>query len=115
MLEPEQADDDHRRTRGRAHLGHRATVGGIVGRPAAGKTGTTQGNTDAWFIGYTPELVTGVWTGYATAAARPSAATIGRLRPLPGYGAEMAAPVWQAFMKTRRWPTCRPTDFGQSA
>jgi len=35
-----------------------------LGRPAAGKTGTTDSLWDAWFIGYTPELVTGVWTGY---------------------------------------------------
>lgn len=69
-----------------------------IGRPAAGKTGTTQGNTDAWFIGYTPSLVVGVWTGYATPL--PSGKrTIGRLRTLPGVGAQMAAPVWASFMK----------------
>jgi penicillin-binding protein 1A len=70
-----------------------------IDRPAAGKTGTTQGNTDAWFIGYTPQLVTGVWTGYATPLPTRQR-VIGRLRTLPGPGATMAAPVWQAFMKT---------------
>ncbi len=35
-----------------------------IGRPIAGKTGTTEGNHDAWFIGYTPELVAAVWVGF---------------------------------------------------
>ncbi len=35
-----------------------------IGRPVAGKTGTTEGNHDAWFIGYTPELVAAVWVGF---------------------------------------------------
>jgi membrane peptidoglycan carboxypeptidase len=35
-----------------------------IGRPVAGKTGTTQDNVDAWFVGYTPQLATGVWVGY---------------------------------------------------
>ena len=35
-----------------------------LGRPVAGKTGTTQDNVDAWFVGYTPQLATGVWMGF---------------------------------------------------
>jgi len=35
-----------------------------LGRPAAGKTGTTQDYTDAWFVGYTPQLTAGVWVGF---------------------------------------------------
>jgi membrane peptidoglycan carboxypeptidase len=35
-----------------------------IGRPVAGKTGTTQDNADAWFVGYTPDLATGVWVGH---------------------------------------------------
>ncbi len=35
-----------------------------IGRPVAGKTGTTQDNIDAWFVGYTPQFATGVWMGY---------------------------------------------------
>jgi len=35
-----------------------------IGRPVAGKTGTTQDNVDAWFVGYTPQLATGVWVGF---------------------------------------------------
>jgi penicillin-binding protein 1A len=37
-----------------------------IGRPVAGKTGTTEGNHDAWFVGYTPEFVAAVWVGFAS-------------------------------------------------
>ena len=57
--------------------------------PAAGKTGTTQGSADAWFVGYTPHLVTGVW--------------FGRDQPEPILGrataATIAVPAWARFMK----------------
>jgi penicillin-binding protein 2D len=57
--------------------------------PAAGKTGTTNDFNDAWFIGYTPKLVTGVWVGFD----QPH--TI-----LPnGFAADIAVPFWTAFMK----------------
>lgn len=42
-------------------------TGANIGRPAAGKTGTTSGFTNAWFVGYTPELSTSVWIGYPSA------------------------------------------------
>jgi penicillin-binding protein 1A len=57
--------------------------------PAGGKTGTTNDYFDAWFIGFTPSLVTGVWTGYD----QPQ--TIRR----NGYAAELAVPMWTRFMK----------------
>jgi penicillin-binding protein 1A len=58
--------------------------------PAAGKTGTTNDFNDAWFIGFTPTLVTGVWVGFD----QPH--TI-----LPnGFASEVAVPVWARFMKT---------------
>jgi len=57
--------------------------------PAAGKTGTTNDYKDAWFIGFTPSLVTGVWVGYD----QPQ--TIRR----NGYAAELAVPMWTRFMK----------------
>lgn len=58
-------------------------------RPAAGKTGTTDDYRDAWFIGYTPQLVTGVWVGHDT--PRPE----GR-----GFtGGAIAAPIWERFMR----------------
>lgn len=56
--------------------------------PAAGKTGTTNNFNDAWFIGYTPNLVTGVWIGYD----RPH--TILR----NGFAATVAVPMWAKFM-----------------
>ena len=57
--------------------------------PAGGKTGTTNDYKDAWFIGFTPNLVTGVWVGYD----QPQ--TIRR----NGYAAELAVPLWTRFMK----------------
>ena len=57
--------------------------------PAAGKTGTTNDYVDAWFVGFTPRLVTGVWVGFD----RPQ--TIVR----NGYGGELAVPLWAHFMK----------------
>ncbi|MFM8535629.1 MAG: transglycosylase domain-containing protein [Acidimicrobiia bacterium] len=57
--------------------------------PAGGKTGTTNDYRDAWFIGFTPSLVTGVWVGYD----QPH--TIRR----NGYAAELAVPMWTRFMK----------------
>jgi 1A family penicillin-binding protein len=57
--------------------------------PAAGKTGTTNDYKDAWFIGFTPSIVTGVWVGYD----QPQ--TIRR----NGYAAELAVPLWTRFMK----------------
>jgi len=58
--------------------------------PAAGKTGTTNDYHDAWFVGYTPKLVTGVWVGYDMPK------TIVR----NGYAAGLAVPIWARFMKT---------------
>jgi penicillin-binding protein 1A len=107
VLEPDQAASITSALEGVLTSGTAAGRG--IGRPAAGKTGTTQGNTDAWFIGYTPQLVTGVWTGYATPLSTRRGA-IGRLRQLPGVGAKMAAPVWQAFMKVAL-ANVPPTDF----
>jgi penicillin-binding protein 1A len=58
------------------------------GCPAAGKTGTTDEATDAWFVGYTPRLSAAVWVGYPDSrVAMPGA-----------QGGETAAPVWNAFM-----------------
>ena len=67
--------------------------GNGIGRPAAGKTGTTQDKTDAWFIGFTPDLATGIWTGYAQ--TKPS----GGLRKVGDFGGRLAAPIWSDYMK----------------
>lgn len=60
-----------------------------LGRPAAGKTGTTQDFGDAWFVGYTPQLVVGVWVGYDILKSLGEKMTGGRL----------CAPLWADFMK----------------
>jgi len=56
--------------------------------PAAGKTGTTNEYRDAWFVGFTPHLVSGVWVGYD----QPRTIMAG------GYAAELAVPLWGRFM-----------------
>lgn len=60
--------------------------------PMAGKTGTTQNQSDGWFIGHTPDLVTGVWVGCEDRAAHFR--TI-----VEGQGASMALPIWALYMK----------------
>jgi penicillin-binding protein 1A len=58
-------------------------------RPAAGKTGTTNDETDAWFIGFTPEYVAGVWVGYDDQTISLGAGST---------GGNIAAPIWKDFM-----------------
>jgi len=60
-----------------------------LGRPVAGKTGTTNDYRDAWFIGYTPSLVAGVWVGFDDQRSLGPKAT----------GSRAALPIWLAFMK----------------
>ena len=60
-----------------------------IGRPLAGKTGTTNSYNDAWFVGYAPNLATGVWVGF------DAVRTLGRLES----GAHAALPIWTDFMK----------------
>jgi penicillin-binding protein 1A len=79
----------------RAGTGTRALA---LQKPAAGKTGTTNESTDAWFIGFTPTLLTGVWVGFD-----------GERRTL-GHGVtggHLAAPIWLEYMKeaTKNYPT----------
>jgi penicillin-binding protein 1A len=65
-----------------------------IGRPAAGKTGTTQNYADAWFVGYTPEFVTAVWVGYPS-EQKPMTDVHG----LKVTGGSLPAQIWAAFMK----------------
>jgi membrane peptidoglycan carboxypeptidase len=71
------------------------TRAAIPGRRVAGKTGTTDNYGDAWFVGYTPELVVAVWVGYPD-----------RLRPMttefggePVTGGTLPAQIWKAFVQ----------------
>ena len=59
----------------------------IVGRPTAGKTGTTDERRDAWFVGFTPDLSTAVYTGYDT----PEKSV--------GVGGRVAGPIWAEFTR----------------
>ena len=65
-----------------------ATAAKKLGRPAAGKTGTTNDSKDAWFVGFTPDLVTGVWVGF------DADRTLGK-----ATGGKLAAPIWTDFME----------------
>ena len=56
-------------------------------RPAAGKTGTTNDYTDAWFVGFTPDLAAGVWVGFDDPK-----------RSTRREGAQAALPIWTRFM-----------------
>jgi penicillin-binding protein 1A len=69
----------------------RAEFGGLT-YPMGGKTGTTNDNSDAWFIGVTPELVTGVWTG-----AEDRSISFSNMQY--GQGAAAALPVFGLYMK----------------
>jgi len=65
-----------------------------IGRPQAGKTGTGNDYEDAWFVGYVPQLVTGVWVGYAAGEIpMPDVPGYG-----PGFGGVLAAPIWHDVM-----------------
>jgi penicillin-binding protein 1A len=71
----------------------------VIGRPAAGKTGTTSDFRDAWFVGYTPDLVTAVWFGNDNYA-----------RMNESYGGNVPARTWARFMKAALANTPK-TDF----
>ena len=60
-----------------------------LGHNLAGKTGTTDNNTDAWFVGYSPDLALGVWVGFDEPKSLGSRET----------GAMAALPIWRAFME----------------
>jgi membrane peptidoglycan carboxypeptidase len=64
------------------------SVGALFSKPAGGKTGTTNDGTDVWFIGYTSDLVAGVWMGFD----KPQKIQAG------AQGGRLAAPAWTAFM-----------------
>ncbi len=67
-----------------------ATSVKALGRPVAGKTGTTNDFKDAWFLGYVPQLITGVWVGFDE----------DRILGMNETGARAASPIWLDYMKT---------------
>ena len=85
-----------------------------IGRPAAGKTGTSQDYRDVWFVGYTPQLVTAVWVGY------PKERTI-IVNGARAFGGTVAAPIWAKYMKKAlkgqpvlRFPTAKAPRYTPS-
>jgi penicillin-binding protein 1A len=72
----------------------------VLGRPVAGKTGTTNDEQDAWFMGFSPYLLTGVWVGYD------------QIRPMGKFetGARAALPIWLDY-RTRVEPNYPIEDF----
>lgn len=71
--------------------GTATSIRNFFNRPAAGKTGTTQDYTDAWFVGYTPQLVAGCWLGFDDPRIKFGGSY--------GQGGRAAAPIWGRFMK----------------
>ena len=85
------------------------SVGSRINFPAGGKTGTTNDGFDVWFIGFTPDLVTGVWIGFD----QP------RKIKANAQGGILAAPAWTAMMREvyerRALPTAWPRPDGLTA
>jgi membrane peptidoglycan carboxypeptidase len=74
------------------------SLGGI-GRPAAGKTGTTSANEHTWFVGFTPQIATAVWTGYPDAMRPMQGVTINGTYYGHVYGATISGATWVRFMQ----------------
>jgi penicillin-binding protein 1A len=91
----EIADTMNEILRGPLSPGGTASGRDLGDRPAAGKTGTTDKNTNAWFVGYTPQLSTAVWMGH-----REGLRTLGNVKGVGAVtGGTWPARTWQAFMK----------------
>jgi len=71
--------------------GTASSIRQFFNRPCAGKTGTSQNYTDAWFVGFTPQFVAGCWLGFDDARVKFGGAY--------GQGGRAAAPIWGKFMK----------------
>lgn len=71
-------------------IDHGTGTAAAIGRPAAGKTGTTDDNKDAWSVGYTPDIVTAVWIGDDTGSH-----SLGEI-----YGGTIPAEIWKDYMSS---------------
>ena len=100
VLDPMTAFQITSMMQGVATRGTAAFLGKELGRPVAGKTGTTNDEKDAWFVGYTPNLVAGVYVGFDTPRPMGKGQT----------GGGLAAPIFADFMKTALADT-DPADF----
>ena len=75
-----------------------------IGCPAGGKTGTTDNNTDAWFVGFTPKLSTAVWVGYPDSRIYMNTLYFGG----PVDGGTFPAAIWGEYMSHARGKYCGP-------
>jgi penicillin-binding protein 1A len=88
-------------------------TGANIGRPdgTAGKTGSTDDNADAWFVGYTPALTTAIWMGYSDSNTKS-------LKNIKGvstvYGGTIPASTWKAYMG-EALKNAPPADFPKPA
>jgi penicillin-binding protein 1A len=71
----------------------------FLGRPQAGKTGTHQGHTDVWFMGFIPQYTTAVWVGFPDSQVEMRNITINGTFYARAFGGSIAAPIWQDFME----------------
>ena len=84
----------HQGPRGRDHQRHRRRLHPIGCQSEAGKTGTTDGLSDAWFVGYTPNYSTAVWTGHPLS------------RTYTGFGGPTSGPIWRSYMEAAQGSDC---------
>jgi penicillin-binding protein 1A len=101
VLTPGQAYDVTRILEGVITRGTGAGYTSIGCRAEAGKTGTTDNESDAWFVGYTPRYSTAVWTGHPLS------------RAFTGYGGPTSGPVWRAYTEAAQGHDC--PDFATPA
>jgi penicillin-binding protein 1A len=94
VLTPAQAYEVTRVLEGVITRGTGAGYTSIGCRSEAGKTGTTDNESDAWFVGYTPRFSTAVWTGHPQS------------RDFTGYGGPTSGPIWRAYMKAAQGRDC---------
>jgi penicillin-binding protein 1A len=98
---------------------HGTGVNANIGRPQAGKTGTAQEWRDAWFVGYTPDLVTSVWVGYPQGEIEMKTSCLGSYAPckptrITVQGGSWPAEIWskydlQALSGTPATPFVQPS------
>ncbi len=94
VLDPNVARTETRMLFGPVRNGTASGTLGTFPRPVAGKTGTTDNNVDAWFVGYSPQITAAVWMGDPNGEI--AMRNIGGTGPV--YGAGYPAKIWRAFM-----------------
>jgi penicillin-binding protein 1A len=94
VLTPGQAWEVTRLLEGVITMGTGAGYTSIGCTSEAGKTGTSEGESDAWFVGYTPMFSTAVWVGHPQS------------REATGFGGPTAGPIWQSYMSAAQEGEC---------